>query len=86
MAFRAEQITKVFPSHPEDVIALKDVSISVADEQFVCLVGPSGCGKSTLLRIVARLEQETSGRIVFDRPPRANAALPWSSRTRLFPG
>jgi NitT/TauT family transport system ATP-binding protein len=68
MAFRAESITKVFPSAPTDVVALRDVSFSVADEQFVCLVGPSGCGKSTLLRIIARLEHATSGRIVFDRP------------------
>src|SRR5262245_49781517 len=41
--------------------ALADVSLAVADGEFVVLVGPSGCGKSTLLRIVAGLETPTSG-------------------------
>ena len=40
---------------------LKGVSLDIADGEFVSLVGPSGCGKSTLLRIIAGLEQQTSG-------------------------
>ncbi|MBO9696782.1 MAG: sn-glycerol-3-phosphate ABC transporter ATP-binding protein UgpC [Sphingopyxis sp.] len=43
---------------------LKGVSIKVADGEFTVIVGPSGCGKSTLLRVVAGLEELTSGRIV----------------------
>ncbi|MCC6197285.1 MAG: putative 2-aminoethylphosphonate ABC transporter ATP-binding protein [Burkholderiales bacterium] len=42
---------------------LRDVSLTVAHREFVCVLGPSGCGKSTLLRIVAGLEQQTSGRL-----------------------
>ena len=43
--------------------AIADVSIDVADGEFVVLVGPSGCGKSTLLRMVAGLEEVTEGTI-----------------------
>lgn len=47
-------------------IALQDVSLKVFAGEFVCLLGPSGCGKTTLLRIIAGLEQQTSGRIIQD--------------------
>ncbi len=42
---------------------LKDFSLHVADGEFVVLVGPSGCGKSTMLKILAGLEEATSGTI-----------------------
>lgn len=48
---------------------LRGVSLDVADEEFVALVGPSGCGKSTLLRLIAGLEEASSGEIsIADRP------------------
>jgi len=46
--------------------AVDDVSLDVADGEFVTVVGPSGCGKSTTLRMLAGLEQPTSGRISID--------------------
>ena len=46
---------------PVDVI--KGATIDIADREFVALVGPSGCGKSTLLRMIAGLEEITSGEI-----------------------
>jgi multiple sugar transport system ATP-binding protein len=44
-------------------LAVKDVTLAVAEGEFLVLVGPSGCGKSTLLRMVAGLEEVTSGEI-----------------------
>ncbi|WP_330633195.1 ABC transporter ATP-binding protein [Halocatena halophila] len=46
--------------------ALADVSFSVADGEFFCVVGPSGCGKTTLLRAIAGLEDVDSGSVVVD--------------------
>jgi multiple sugar transport system ATP-binding protein len=46
-----------------DVTAVKDLSIQVRDEEFLVLVGPSGCGKTTALRMLAGLEEQTSGDI-----------------------
>ena len=75
----------------DEVVALSGVSLTVARNEFVCLVGPSGCGKSTLLRLVAGLVTLTSGSvavggtavtepredtgIVFQAP----TLLPWAS-------
>ncbi len=44
--------------------ALQEISLSVADGEFVALLGPSGCGKTTLLRIIAGLEVQSAGRVV----------------------
>jgi len=48
---------------------LENVSFTVQNDEFVCLVGPSGCGKSTVLRIIAGLEKADSGRILFHSQP-----------------
>ncbi len=45
---------------------LNDISLAVADGEFVVFVGPSGCGKSTLLRIIAGLEDQSSGALLID--------------------
>ncbi|MEK7861537.1 MAG: ATP-binding cassette domain-containing protein, partial [Chloroflexota bacterium] len=54
-----DHVTKRFG----DVTAVNDLSLQVLDGEFLVLVGPSGCGKSTLLRMVAGLEDQTSGDI-----------------------
>jgi multiple sugar transport system ATP-binding protein len=57
---RAEGVTKEFRG---GVRAVDDVTLAVADGEFLVLVGPSGCGKSTLLRLIAGLEEASAGTI-----------------------
>ena len=58
-------LTKVYDSGVESVVAVEDLSLSIADGEFLVLVGPSGCGKSTTLRCIAGLEDVTEGSIQF---------------------
>ena len=64
-----ENITKTFAMEKSKILVLDNVSFSVGNDEFVCLVGPSGCGKSTLLRIVASLEKADSGKVLFHGQP-----------------
>ena len=50
----------------EGVVAVQEFNLEVADKEFIVLVGPSGCGKSTTLRMVAGLEEITSGELYID--------------------
>jgi NitT/TauT family transport system ATP-binding protein len=50
----------------DSVLALKDVTLTIEDGEFVALLGPSGCGKSTLLHLVAALEEVSTGSILVD--------------------
>jgi multiple sugar transport system ATP-binding protein len=58
-----KDVTKVFP---DGTIAVDNVSLDVADGEFMVLLGPSGCGKSTVLRMVAGLEDPTNGAVILD--------------------
>jgi multiple sugar transport system ATP-binding protein len=73
---RLEHVTKRFGEGADEVAAVDDVTLDVADGEFMILLGPSGCGKSTLLRMVAGLEDPTIGEVfigeqqVNDVPPK----------------
>jgi NitT/TauT family transport system ATP-binding protein len=78
-ALRLSGVTKRFDRGPN---VLEDLTLDVADGEFVCLLGASGCGKSTLLNLVAKLDRPTAGAItapggrpalMFQEP----ALLPW---------
>jgi NitT/TauT family transport system ATP-binding protein len=58
-----QSLRKVYDGHGRQVEALRDVTVSVADGEFVCVVGPSGCGKTTLLRTIGGLLAPTSGTV-----------------------
>jgi len=62
VTLRFEQTSKSFG----DVVALDRLDLTVSDGELLVLVGPSGCGKSTALRLLAGLEQPTSGRVLVD--------------------
>jgi multiple sugar transport system ATP-binding protein len=59
-AIELDHVTKEFAG---GVVAVDDVTLTIADGEFMVLVGPSGCGKSTLLRMIAGLEEVTDGAI-----------------------
>ncbi len=66
----ATGIWKRYRSRPSrDVLALRDVNLSVAEGEFLAILGPSGCGKTTLLRILAGLEPASGGRITIGGAP-----------------
>jgi multiple sugar transport system ATP-binding protein len=63
-------LTKSFGIQP----VLKGIDLAIRDKEFVVFVGPSGCGKSTLLRIIAGLEEASSGQILIDGADVSRAA------------
>ncbi len=84
-----DRVRMAFPRRRgEPVVALEEISLTVAEEEFLVIVGPSGCGKSTLLRLVAGLNEPTSGRILLDgreiEGPSADRGMVFQSYT-LFP-
>lgn len=62
-------ITKIFGKGKGAKVAVDAVSLSLAPNEFSCIVGPSGCGKSTLLNIAAGLIKASSGRVLVDGVP-----------------
>jgi NitT/TauT family transport system ATP-binding protein len=59
------KVSKSFsdPKRKADMLALDDINLSVAKNEFLCLLGPSGCGKSTLLNIIAGFDRPSTGSV-----------------------
>jgi len=74
-------VSKSFETRHKRVLALEDVSLTVGEGEFVCLVGPSGCGKSTLLSLIAGLEKPDTGEVLVDGLP---VAGPGRDRMVMF--
>jgi NitT/TauT family transport system ATP-binding protein len=64
LAVSARGVTLTFQTADGEVQALSNVDLDIAEGDFVSFIGPSGCGKTTLLRLIADLEQPTSGTIL----------------------
>ena len=78
-----EGVSRTFPGVRDGAatVALQPTSLAVADNDFITVLGPSGCGKSTLLRIVAGLDEPTSGRVLLDGVP---VTRPGADRGMVF--
>ena len=65
LSIEIKNINKSFVSKKnEELSVLVDINLNINDGEFICLLGPSGCGKTTLLRLIAGLDQPTSGEII----------------------
>jgi ABC-type nitrate/sulfonate/bicarbonate transport system ATPase subunit len=83
-----ENVSKVFKSKDNEVTALANTDFSVKGNEFITILGPSGCGKSTILKVIAGLEEPSSGRVLLDgleiKGPGRDRGMVFQSYT-LFP-
>ena len=80
---RVEHLSKIFTSQSGTTVALNDINFVTHRREFLCVVGPSGCGKSTLVRILAGLEEPSSGQVLLEGKP---VTEPGSDRGMVFQG
>jgi len=62
----AKSLSLTFETNDGPVHALSNIDLTIEKGEFISLIGPSGCGKTTLLRVIADLEQPTSGSVTVD--------------------
>ncbi|MCX7781709.1 MAG: ABC transporter ATP-binding protein [Negativicutes bacterium] len=83
-----ENVSKVFGDKNTTVTALENTGFAVAANEFITILGPSGCGKSTILKVIAGLEEPSSGRVLLDgreiKGPGKDRGMVFQSYT-LFP-
>jgi NitT/TauT family transport system ATP-binding protein len=79
-------ISRVFPLARGEYVALRDINLTVGEQEFVCIVGPSGCGKSSLLRMLAGLDTASSGTLTVRQtdPKRMLSAMVFQEES-VFP-
>ena len=74
-------VTKIFGAGRNELVALNDIDLDVAQGEIVCLVGTSGCGKTTILNLAAGLDRPTAGSVVARGRPalmfQEAALFPW---------
>lgn len=66
MIIKAKQLSKIYGSNNNKVIALNNVNLEINSGEFVSIIGPSGSGKSTLLHTLSGLDNPTSGQVLLD--------------------
>ena len=76
-----DHVSKVFADHGRSITAVADVSLQVAEGEFISIIGPSGCGKTTLLNMVGGFVMPTGGTVLLDGTPISG---PGSNRGFVF--
>lgn len=88
IVLKLRQLGREFDSTRGTLVAIDDVSFDVHQREFISVIGPSGCGKSTLIRVVAGLEEPSTGAVFIDdkpvREPGADRGMVFQNYT-LFP-
>ncbi|MCW5694104.1 MAG: ABC transporter ATP-binding protein [Pseudolabrys sp.] len=71
MTISLQSVSRVFADSESgtEMVALQDIDLAIADNEFCALLGPSGCGKTTILNLVAGFDMPSSGRILVDGRP-----------------
>lgn len=83
-----EHLSKVFHDQGQEDAILNDVSISVQENEFLCILGPSGCGKTTLLRCIAGFEDYTGSILINGKvasTPGPDRIMVFQDFNQLFP-
>jgi NitT/TauT family transport system ATP-binding protein len=83
LVLAVQDLRKAFGPTGHEHIVFDDLSLEIHRREFVCMIGPSGCGKSTFGRIVAGLDEATSGEMLVDGKP---VAGPGPDRGMVFQG
>lgn len=86
MKLQVTNLQKIYPAQTRrdnDIVALKDINLEVAESEFVVIVGPSGCGKSTLINIIGGLDDATEGEVKIDG---RDVVEPGADRGMVFQG
>jgi len=60
-----DNVSKIYNSQPEPIMALQDISFTIKEGEFVCIVGKSGAGKTTLIKLLTGYEKPTNGQVFF---------------------
>jgi NitT/TauT family transport system ATP-binding protein len=81
MILSIKNLHKTFPQEEGEMVAIAEFDLDVEEGEFVCILGPSGCGKTTLLRMIAGLENPTSGELLLNGNP---ISKPGSDRGMVF--
>ncbi len=84
VVLEVRDLTRSFPTAAgKEVTALRNLAFAAHRREFTCIIGPSGCGKSTLIRLLAGLDEPTSGEVLLDGKP---VSGPCPDRGMVFQG